>query len=303
MYVTLDRMPTQQVTLPQGELRYHETGDGKPVVFVHGVFVHSALWRKVVPDIAAAGFRCLVPDWPFGSHELPMHPDADLGPVGCADLIADFLEALDLHDVTLVASDTGGALTQIMLSRRPERVGRVVLLPSDCFESFFPPLFKPLSTAARVPGAMTLIARLVRIRSLWSQPFLFGWVLKHPAPQEILDSYVRPLGDSAAIRRDVRKLLVGVDSRLTLAAAEKLRTFGRPVLLAWASEDKLFPIELAHRLADVFPDARLVEIPDSYTFVSEDQPAVLVRHVLGFLADLGLCDAPSETDRPARSQP
>lgn len=295
-------MTTQQVDFPQGVLRYHETGSGKPVVFVHGVFVHSGLWRKVVPGIAAAGFRCLAPDWPFGSHELPMRPDADLSPVGCAELIADFLDALDLTDVTIVASDTGGALTQIMLARRPERVGRVVLLPSDCFESFFPPMFAPLIAAARVPGAMTVVSRLARIRALWRLPFVLGAVLKHPAPREVLDSYVRPVGDSAGVRRDARKLLRGVDSQLTLQAAEKLRTFDKPVLLAWANEDKVFPISLARRLADVFPDARLVEIPDSYTFVSEDQPEVLVRHVLGFLADLGLCDAPSEIDPQAPSR-
>lgn len=296
-------MTIQEVELPQGTLRYQESGDGKPVVFVHGVFVNSALWRKVVPDIAAAGFRCLVPDWPFGSHELPMRPGAALDPVGCAELIADFLDALDLHDVTLVASDTGGALTQIMLARRPERVGRVVLLPSDCFESFFPPLFKPLVTIARIPGALTALARLVRIRALWSSPFLFGLMLKHPVDPAVLDSYLRPLGNSAGVRRDVGKLLRGVDPRLTLDAAEKLRTFDKPVLLAWANEDRLFPIELAHRLAAVLPSARLVEIPDSYMFVSEDQPAVLVHHVLGFLADLGLCDAPSEIDLPAPGRP
>ncbi|WP_410673500.1 alpha/beta fold hydrolase [Amycolatopsis sp. cmx-4-68] len=271
-----------RIRLPAGEVRYFERGEGAPVVFVHGVLTNAELWRKVVPDVAAAGFRCLAPDLPLGSHDLPMRADADLSPAGHADLIADFLDALDLRDVTLVANDTGGALTQILLSRHPERVGRVVLTPSDCFEYFFPPIFKPLPVLARIPGSMGVLARLLRIRALYPLPFLFGWVVKRPLPDAVAQAYLAPLRRSAGVRRDLRKLLRDVHPRHTLAAAEALRAFDRPVLLAWAPEDKLFPIRLAHRLAALLPDAKLVEVPDSYTFVSEDQPAVLARHVVEF---------------------
>ena len=232
--------------------------------------------------MAAAGFRCLAPDLPLGAHDLPMRADADLSPAGNADVIADFLDALDLRDVTLVANDTGGALTQILLSRRPERVGRVVFTPSDCFEYFFPPIFKALPPLARIPGSMAVLGQLLRIRALYPLPVLFGWVVKRPLPDAVAQAYLSPLRKSAGVRRDLRKLLREVHPRHTLAAAEKLRTFDRPVLLAWAPEDKLFPIRLAHRLAALLPDAKLVEVPDSYTFLSEDQPAVLARHVVGF---------------------
>lgn len=271
-----------RVALDQGEVRYFERGSGRPVVFVHGVLTNADLWRAVAPGVADAGFRCLAPDWPFGSHDLPMRPDADLSPTGAADLIAGFLDALDLRDVTLVANDTGGALTQLMLARRPERVGRVVLLPSDCFEYFFPPIFRPLPLLARVPGSMRVLAALLRVRALHRLPVVFGWVAKRPLPPEIVESYLWPPGRSVGVRRDLRKLLRGVSSRLTLAAAEKLRDFDRPVLLLWGSEEKLFPIRLARRLAGLLPDARLVEVGDTYTFMSEDRPDVVVRHVVEF---------------------
>jgi pimeloyl-ACP methyl ester carboxylesterase len=271
-----------RVRLPAGEVRYFERGSGAPVVFVHGVLTNAELWRKVVGDVADAGFRCLAPDLPLGSHDIPMRADADLSPAGNADVIADFLDALDLRDVTLVANDTGGALTQILLSRRPERVGRVVLTPSDCFEYFFPPIFKPLPLLARLPGSMAVLGQMLRIRALYPLPMLFGWVVKRPLPDAVAQAYLSPLRKSAGVRRDLRKLLRDVHPRHTLAAAEALRTFDRPVLLAWAPEDKLFPIRLAHRLAAVLPDAKLVEIQDSYTFVSEDQPAVLAGHIVEF---------------------
>jgi pimeloyl-ACP methyl ester carboxylesterase len=271
-----------RVTLEQGEVRYFERGSGRPVVFVHGIVANADLWRSVVPGVAEAGFRCLAPDWPLGGHDIPMRPAADLSPTGQADLIAGFLEALDLRDVVLVGNDTGGALTQLMLTRHPERVGRVVLLPSDCFEYFFPPMFKALQVFARVPGSMRVLAALVRVRALQRLPMVFGWVTKRPVPPEVVDSYVGPLGRSEGVRRDLRKLLRGVHSRLTLAAAEQLREFDRPVLLLWGSEEKLFPIELAHRLAGVLPDARVVEVEDTYTFISEDRPDVVVSHVVEF---------------------
>jgi pimeloyl-ACP methyl ester carboxylesterase len=272
----------RRVTLTQGVVRYFERGTGRPMVFVHGVLTNANLWRAVVPGIADAGFHCLAPDWPLGAHDLPMRPDADLSPAGHADLIADFLAALDLRDVVLVANDTGGALTQIMLTRHPERVGRVVLLPSDSFEYFFPPIFRPLPVVARVPGSMSVLAALLRVRALHRLPFVFGWVAKRSLPREVAESYLWPLGRSAGVRRDLRKLLRTVHRRHTLAAAERLHTFDRPVLLLWGTEEKLFPLRLAHRLASVLPDARVVEVPDTYTFVSEDRPEAVVRHVVEF---------------------
>ena len=70
-----------EVHLPQGTIRYREDGTGEPLLFVHGVLVNGDLWRKVVPRLAK-DFRCIVPDWPFGSHEIPLAADADLSPPG-----------------------------------------------------------------------------------------------------------------------------------------------------------------------------------------------------------------------------
>jgi pimeloyl-ACP methyl ester carboxylesterase len=210
-------------------------------------------------------------------------PRADLTPPGVAALIASFIETLDLHDITVVANDTGGAITQILITQHPERVGRVVLTPSDCFERFFPPAFAMLPVAARVPGAVWTLVQTMRLRALQRLPIAFGWLSKRPIPNEFVDSYLMPSRKSAAIRRDVVRFLRSVHKRHTLAAAELLPKFDKPVLLAWATQDKVFPLSLAHRLAERLPNARIVEIDDAYTFVSEDQPAVLADHILRFV--------------------
>ena len=113
-----------RIELPQRGVQYFERGAGKPVVFVHGLLVNAELWRSVLPGVAEAGFRCIAPDWPLGAHETPMAAGADLTPLGQASLIRDFLDALDLRDVTVVANDTGGALTQILMARHPGRARR-----------------------------------------------------------------------------------------------------------------------------------------------------------------------------------
>jgi len=282
---TPGKSPTRTIELAPGTIRYTDEGAGPPIVLVHGVLVNGRLWRKVVPPLVAAGFRCIVPDWPLGSHGEPMRVDADLSPPALARLVADFLAALDLDDVTLVGNDTGGALCQMVATRHPERVGRLVLTPSDAFENFPPKLFHYLLWAARVPAVLDVLLRTLAIDLLRRSPLVFGRLAKRRIDPAALESYVRPVLANAGVRRDVAKIARGIDPRFTLEAAERLRAFARPVLLAWAPEDVLFPIAHAHRLAALLPDARVVEIADSWTFVPEDQPARLAALIAEFAAE------------------
>jgi pimeloyl-ACP methyl ester carboxylesterase len=271
-----------EIHLPQGTIRYREDGTGEPLLFIHGVVVNGDLWRKVVPALSK-DFRCIVPDWPFGSHELPMAPDADLTPPGLARLIVDFMDAMGLETVTLVGNDSGGALSQILTAEYPDRVSRLVLTSCDMYDRFVPPLFKPLTWAAHVPGAIWLIGQSLRPRMAQRLPVAYGWVTKRHPEQAVVDSWLAPGRGSAGVRRDLAKFLRGIDSRYTIEAAEKLKSFDRPVLLVWAVEDKLFPIEHARRFAADVPDGTLVEVHDSYTFIPEDQPEQLADAIAAFV--------------------
>jgi pimeloyl-ACP methyl ester carboxylesterase len=274
-----------EIELTGGTIRYRDTGDGPPIVFIHGLLVDGTLWRKVVPKLEDR-FRCLVPDLPLGSHTLPMRPNADLTPPGLARTIGEFLEKLDLQDVTLVANDTGGALTQILLAsgEHNDRIARVVLTPCDAFDNFFPPMFRPLQVLAHVPGAVYPVIQTLRAPALRNLPLAYGWLSKHRVPDDVSAGWVRACQTDKGVRKDTAKVLVGVSSRYTNEAAEKLPGFDRPVLLVWAPEDKFFPMTDARRLAELFPDARIEEVADSYTFVPEDQPELLARLVGEFAA-------------------
>ncbi len=270
------------IRLSKGTIRYADTGQGPTLVFVHGLLVSGALWRKVVPELSRK-FRCIVPDWPLGSHSLPMNKDADLSPGGVADLVAEFIEALDLRDVILIGNDSGGALCQIVVTRRPERIGRLVLTTCDAFEVFPPPLFTYLSVVARIPGLIWLMGTMMRIfPSMRRLPIAYGRVAKHPLSNEILDAFTGPASRNRGVRRDLLKFLRGVSPRWTLEAAKALPSFTRPALILWTPEDTSFPLSLGERLASVLPNAKLEKIADSWVFVAEDQPLTLATHVASF---------------------
>ncbi len=270
-----------EAKLRQGTISYRESGDGPPVVFVHGLLVDGRLWRKVTP-LLEDNFRCIVPDLPLGSHLTPMNPDADLSPSGLARIVAGFLEALELDQVTLVANDTGGGISQITAANHPERIGRLLLTNCDAFENFPPPAFRPLQWAARVPGLLTAVLQSMRLDPLRRTPLAYGWLIKRDLAGAPLRSWVEPFLSDGAIRRDTVKVLKGIHPRYTLEAAERLRDFDRPTMLAWATEDRFFKLSFAERLADTIPGATLERIEDSYTFVSEDQPERLASLIEAF---------------------
>lgn len=273
---------TRELELAEGSIRYRDLGAGPPLLFVHGLLANGNLWRGVVPPLARR-FRCIVPDWPLGSHELPMRADADLGPTAIADMIVRFADALALDDATLVANDTGGAISQIAVARHPRRFARLVLTNCDAFENFLPPRYRYLCWAAHVPGAIFVLAQTLRPRLLRRLPIAYGPLTRRPLPAEISDSYVNPIATSAAIRRDAGKLLRAISPKLTLDAAERLREFQGRSLLVWAVDDRIFTVDYARRLAALLPSARLETVSDARTFLPEDRPELLAERIAAFL--------------------
>ena len=275
-----------EVRLPQGNIRYREMGTGEPIVLVHGLLTNGELWREVAPRLAA-DFRVLVPDWPLGSHEIPLDAGADLSPLGLAQIIADFLSALKLEGVTLVGNDTGGALCQLVAIHHPERLGRLVLTPCDAYENFLPPAFRPLQAAARIPGSIFGILQSLRAPAARRAPLAYGWVTKR-ADDALTRAWIAPALSSKAIRREIASMLKGISDRYTLEAAQRFAEFTKPVLIAWAPEDRFFKLRYGERMAREFPNARLELIEDSYTFVPIDQPERTAELIAAFAREPAL---------------
>jgi len=280
------------VTLKPGTISYRDDGQGHPIVFVHGLLVDGQLWRKVTP-LLAGHYRCIVPDLPLGAHAQALNEGADRSPRGVAHLLADFIEALGLESATVVGSDTGGAIAQMLVTERPERVGALVLTNCDCLENFLPPIFRPLKWAAFVPGSGWLAGQLLRSSAVRRSPVGYGLLTRRPVPAEVTRAWAAPLLDRG-VRRDLVATLKAIDKRDTIRAAEHLREFAGPTLLAWAPEDRVFPLHFAEKLRSMVPGAQLELIAESGAFVPEDQPELLAQAIATFLTRQDADELPSD---------
>ena len=136
---------------------------------------------------------------------------------------------------------------------------------------------------ARIPGMIPVGFGGLRARPLRRLPIAYGWLSKEPIERQAEDSYVQPVLGRRGIRRDLRRVLAGLDSKYTLDAAARLTAFRNPVLIAWSTEDRFLPTEHAERLAKVLPEARLEWIEGARTFSPEDRPERLAELIGSFV--------------------
>jgi pimeloyl-ACP methyl ester carboxylesterase len=269
----------REIDLTAGRIRYREAGEGPPVVFVHGYLVDGRLWDGVV-DALADRFRCIAPDLPFGAHRVPMRPDADLSPVGLAGIVAELIERLELDDVTVVGNDSGGAVSQILVTRQPERIGRLVLTNCDTHENFPPGIFKALPPLAKLPGGTWLLLQPFKVKAVARTAF--APFSKAGIPPAYIAAWSEGAFGDAGVRHDLGKITAGLNKRYTLEAAEALRGSQLPILLAWAPGDRFFPMRYPQRLAAETGNARIVEIEGAKTFVPLDAGPRLSAEIAQF---------------------
>lgn len=274
-----------ELELSAGVVEYEDSGgDGPVLVLIGGLAMDWRLWQRVIKELGA-DYRCIAPTMPFGSHRRPMNRDADLSLRGLGRIVAEFIERLELHDVTLAFNDWGGAQTMIA-DGLMDRVDRLVLVSCEAFDNYPPGLAGQAALfAAKMPGGLSLMRQTILRRPLRRMPFIYGQMSKRGVPDDLIRSWLEPLR-RREIQRDLRKYVGDVrqGKRDMAAATESLSSFHRPVLVVWDSEGKMMPTEHGARLAGAFPNARLVEVEDSYTLVPIDRPDLLVAELRGFVS-------------------
>ncbi|WP_377268019.1 alpha/beta fold hydrolase [Peterkaempfera sp. SMS 1(5)a] len=273
----------KEIQLSAGTVEYQDTGRGPVVVLLHGLLMDASLWDGPIAELSA-DHRCVAPTLPLGAHRRAMGADADLSLPGVARLVVEFLERLDLRDVTLVGNDTGGALVQLVIREGTARVGRVVLASCEAFDNFPPGLTgRTLLLTGRLPAPMFgLFMQQMRLRMVRRLPIAFGWLTKRG--DAAAAEWVKPVMSRPEIRRDTVRMLraAAADTGILLTAAESLPDFDRPALVVWARQDRVMPPEHGRRLAELLPQGELVELDDSYTLLPLDQPVELARLIRQF---------------------
>lgn len=278
-------MSTRPLTLPSATIDVFDSGgDGPPLVFGHGLVMDHTEWTGVIDQLTPR-FRCVVPVLPLGGHRRPMPEDADLTMRGIALLIAETIEALDLAPVVLVANDWGGP--QITAVERPDLIAGLVLTAEEAFDNFPPGLpgaFAALS--CRLPGGLTIAGRSLRVPGFQRLPMTFGRMTVRPIPRDVIRGWTAGLIAEPGVRRDVRRYVATTPKDCLLEAAEGLRTFDKPALVIWPTDDRTMPRSHGRRLADLLPQGRLVEIDDCSVLIPLDQPVRLADEIRAFAAGL-----------------
>jgi pimeloyl-ACP methyl ester carboxylesterase len=274
----------RSVDVTVGTIEYRAEGDpdGAPVVLLHGLLMNDAQWDSTLP-LLPPEFRYYLPVLPMGGHRIPMREHADLRMPALVGIVADFLDALDLTDVTLVVTDWGGALFLTDIGR-DKRVGRLVICPCEAFDNF-PPGFpgKVALLASLSAGTVWIAMRQLSIGWLRRRWLLFGQMAKKPISQGIVDAWLQHGLADPRVRRDLVKYCRSkFDGKDLTRATNRLEEFTGPALVLW-SDNPVMPADHADRLAALLPNGHLQQVDDAYVLVMLDQPAQTAAAIGGFL--------------------
>lgn len=274
-------MPT--VTLSCGDIDYSDSGGSGPVlVFTHGVLMNHELWDPVA-DALGDDFRCIALTLPLGAHEHPMAPGTDLGTPGVAAIAGEFLDKLDLKDVTLVVNAVGAPL--LLAADRHPRVGALVLATCEVFTDQFPgQRGKNLKRFATIPDGIRAAIAMLRAPGAAKVSATFGAMTKKGIPGRLIKHWTAPGLAQEAVREDLKTYIESASPDELDAGTKRLVDFKGPVLIVWAGDERMHESELPKRLQELLPESRLVLIEDSYALLPLDQPEELAGVLREFLS-------------------
>jgi pimeloyl-ACP methyl ester carboxylesterase len=280
------------VDLTAGTIDYTDSGgDGPAVLLLGGVLMDGSVWDPVLAHLSR-DHRCVVPTMPLGAHRHAMRAGADLSLRGYGRIAAEFLDRLDLRDVTVVQNDHAAAIA--LAGDNPGRVARLVISSCEAFENYPPGLpGKNLRLTAMIPGGLLLAAHALRLRQVRNLPIAFGWLAKRPLPDDLAGRWLQPVRADRGVRGDLRRYAAGARRHQMVEVCRRLGSFDRPALVVWTPQDRVARPEHGRRLAELLPDARLVEIPDSYTLIMRDQPRAFAAAIREFIAQTHDATAPA----------
>lgn len=270
------------IELSAGTIDYLDTGgDGPAVVPIHGVIMDGTVWGDVVADLRR-DHRCIVPTLPLGAHRTPMRRGADLSLAGQAELLAEFLDHLDLDDVTLVVNDWGGPL--VTAARHPDVIDRLVVTPCEAFDNFPPGLpGRFAALAGSLPGGVFAAVQSLRIGLNRRLPMTFGRMVVDPLPGELVAGWIASPRRRRGVRRDLETYIRTSDHGLLDAIVENLAALDIPALVAWTTDGRVMPAEHGCRLSELLPHGHYTEIPDARVLVQLDQPRLVATLVRDFI--------------------
>jgi haloalkane dehalogenase len=259
-------------------LAHIDEGEGEPVVFVHGEPTWSYLWRKLIPPVIDAGYRCVAPDHAgFGRSDKP----TDLGWY-CYDrhceLFAELLEHLDLRAATVVVHDWGGPIGLRAAVEQPDRVARMVIMDTGLFTGE-----QPMSDAWKA------FRDFVERTEDLPVGFLVKGATARGMSDEVQAAYEAPFPtpESKAGARSFPLMLPTTPEMPGAAAGQRvleaLRTDTRPKLCLWADSDPIIPFKVGERFAAAVNAEPPEKVENASHFLQEDAGEQIGKRIASWL--------------------
>lgn len=260
-------------------LAYLDEGEGRPVVLFHGEPTWSYLWRKVIPPLVEAGYRCVAPDYAgFGRSDKP----TDLAWYSYdrhVELVEPLVEELDLRDAVAVVHDWGGPIGLRCAVEQPDRFAAIVAMDTGLFTGE-----QPMSEAWQAFRAFVERTEDLPVSMLVRNACARGMA------DEVAAAYDAPFPTPAS-KAGARAfpLILPTSPAMPGAAAgrrvlEALRADRRPKLCLWADSDPVIPPAVGERFAAAIGADPPVIVENASHFLQEDAGAEIGARIAAWLA-------------------
>lgn len=263
---------------PFGRVAYVERGTGDAALFLHGFPLNGFQWRGALERLSPVR-RCIAPDF-LGLGYSEAADGQGLAPVAQLAMLVALLDALSISGVDLVASDSGGAIAQLLVARHPERVRSLLLTNCDTEKDSPPAVLLPVIEMSRA-GTFAdnrlppQLADKPFARSARGIGGLFYSDPAHPT-DEAVDYYFAPLVASALRKAQVHAYAIGLERNPLEGIEPLLRRCRVPTRIVWGTADTAFSPASPDYLDRTFGGSRGVRrLPDRKLFWPEELPDVL----------------------------
>ena len=259
-------------------LAHLDEGEGPPVIFFHGEPTWSFLWRKVIPPVLDAGFRCIAPDLPgFGRSDKPVELDWYSYDRHAAS-VTPLLEELDVRDATVVVHDWGGPIGLRLAVEHPDRIARMVILDTGLFTG-----------QQRMSEAWIQFRNFVERTEDLPVGFLVRGACKRDPGDAVIAAYDAPY-PSPESKAGARAfpLMLPTSPEMPGAEAgqrvlEALRGDERRKLILWADSDPVLTPETGQRFAAALGTEVHHVIAEASHFLQEDAGPEIGRLIADWL--------------------
>jgi pimeloyl-ACP methyl ester carboxylesterase len=255
-----------------GRISYAEQGTGPVALFVHGVLLNGYLWRHQLAELSDIR-RCIAVDL-LAHGDTEITPDQDVSVTANAKMLKEFLDALNIDQVDIIGSDSGGGIAQIFSVLYPACVRSLTLTDCDTHDNWPPESFKPFLAMAAGGGLRGTLDAMLSDKSVYRSPQALGPAYEHPeqVSDDSIETYLRPFVRSEQRTRDLQRFLAAFDNKHTLAIEAQLRTLKVPTLIVWGTDDVYFDVKWSRWLADNIPGTRRrVEFKNARIFFPEER--------------------------------